>query len=115
MDETLLETYATPIDDEKPEFDEYIEFCNVMTSEFSTVFLPLDRQSLSLLTIHFLQTIELSAEDPQYYSCLVTELSQEQRSGLDDIIKEAERKKAHYVSKTIEEQGGSYSTRDWSE
>lgn len=82
LDETALETYSTPIDnDEQPEcVDEYIVFKEVITN--------------------------LNGQDPVWYNMLTTGLTQEQTNTVQEIMHMADLRKAQKQSKQIENSGG---------
>jgi len=82
LDETALESYTTPIDDQSTDnpIDEFVTFQQVMTI--------------------------MSTQDKGYYSLLVNSLSPEQQKNLQDVMLLAELKIAQIQSKQIERQGG---------
>ncbi|CAB0029281.1 unnamed protein product [Trichogramma brassicae] len=79
-EETALESYTTPLDIEESNQDEYIVFKEVMSN------------------------IEMT--DTPWYSALTSNLTQEQRTSLTEIIVLADQRKAALESKRIEQSGG---------
>ncbi|XP_055373392.1 importin-7 [Condylostylus longicornis] len=82
LNETQLETYTTPIDDEEVDnpIDEYIAFRDVC--------------------------FMLSTQDPSWYQLLMSSLTEEQGKTIQEIMVTADQKKAQYESKRIEKAGG---------
>ncbi|XP_063698998.1 importin-7 [Culicoides brevitarsis] len=82
LDETALEAFTTPFDDEDSPnaIDEYIVFQDVMTN--------------------------LQTSDPAWYSMLTSKLTAEHTKALQEIILTAEQKKHQRRSKEIEKSGG---------
>lgn len=79
-EETALESYQTPIDDENSPIDEYIIFKHVFSN--------------------------LQSTDPNWYTSVTGQLTPEQTKQLEDIFKLAEQRKAVAESKQIEKRGG---------
>ncbi|OWF54942.1 importin-7-like [Mizuhopecten yessoensis] len=79
-EETALESYQTPLDDENSTVDEYLVFQNI------------------------LQTIQTS--DPEWYIVLTGQLTEAQSKEVEDVFKLAEQRRAAAESKKIEERGG---------
>ncbi|XP_030570286.1 importin-7 [Drosophila novamexicana] len=82
LNETGLETFTTPIDEEENEsaIDEYWTFKEVITA--------------------------LSAQDQAWYSLLTSNLTPEQAKALQEVVVTADQRKAAKESKLIEKQGG---------
>ncbi|XP_068142883.1 importin-7 [Drosophila tropicalis] len=82
LNETGLETFTTPIDDEENDsvVDEYWTFKEVITA--------------------------LSAQDQAWYALLTSNLTPEQAKALQDVVVTADQRKAAKESKLIEKQGG---------
>lgn len=109
MDETALESYTTPIDDESTDnpIDEFVSFQQVMTSKPS-----LNRCEFQFLTTGLLCPFPvMSTQDKGYYSLLVNGLTAEEQQSLQSLLVLAEQKKAQIQSKQIERQGGKYGTK----
>ncbi|KAL1130891.1 hypothetical protein AAG570_012132 [Ranatra chinensis] len=81
-EETALESYTTPLDEETCEIDEYVVFKNVLQS--------------------------LQASDPMWYTALTSHLSAEQQTALREVLVLADQRKAAAESKRIEQSGGKY-------
>ncbi|KAK6191779.1 hypothetical protein SNE40_003377 [Patella caerulea] len=79
-EETALESFQTPIDEDNSPVDEYIGFKNIL--------------------VHLQQT------DPNWYNALTSQLNNEQRKELEDVFKLADQRRAAAESKQIEERGG---------
>ncbi|ESO95346.1 hypothetical protein LOTGIDRAFT_214997 [Lottia gigantea] len=79
-EETALESFQTPIDEENTPVDEYIGFKNIL--------------------------IHLQQSDPNWYNALTSGLDNEQRKELEDVFKLADQRRAVAESKQIEERGG---------
>ncbi|KAL1456808.1 hypothetical protein WDU94_001509 [Cyamophila willieti] len=79
-DETTLEAYTTPLDEENCTVDEYEVFKQVLYN--------------------------LRSSDPQWYELLVRNLTPEQQKSLSDIVVLADQRKAAAESKRIEQSGG---------
>ncbi|XP_069686580.1 importin-7 isoform X4 [Periplaneta americana] len=79
-EETALESYTTPLDEENCNVDEYIVFKEV------------------------LQTIQ--ASDPAWYQALTGNLTTEQQKALQEVMVLADQRKAAAESKRIEQSGG---------
>lgn len=105
MDETALESYTTPIDDESGDnpIDEFVSFHQVMTSKPFTQYVSV----LFTYTSHNLLTV-MSTQDNGFYSLLVSGLSPDEQNNLQSLMVLAEQKKAQIQSKQIERQGGKY-------
>jgi hypothetical protein len=103
LDETALEGFTTPIDDEdNPEtVDEYIAFQEVMNSK-----LAFKKKILFLIVFLPFKFKDLSAQDPSWYAMLLQGLTPEQQKSLSEIFVLAEQKKVHKRSKEIEKSGG---------
>ncbi|XP_014261678.1 importin-7 isoform X2 [Cimex lectularius] len=80
VDDTGLEAYTTPLDEEDTEIDEYVVFKEV------------------------LQTLE--GADPLWYNALTSNLTPEQRNALVEVLVLADQRKAAAESKKIEQRGG---------
>ncbi|XP_075230091.1 importin-7 msk [Lycorma delicatula] len=79
-EETALESYTTPLDEENCTVDEYVAFKEV------------------------LQTLQ--ANDPAWYAILTGHLTTEQQKALQEVIVLADQRKAAAESKRIEQSGG---------
>lgn len=79
-EETPLESYSTPLDEEESEIDEYILFKNVL--------------------------LALQSGDPNFYNLLTSHLNAEQQKQLQEIIVLADQRKSAAESKRIEQAGG---------
>ena len=79
-DETALESFVTPLDDEDTSPDEYQIFRTVV------------------------QTLE--AENPQWYGKLTSDLNQESVKSIQEIFKLGEQRQEARRSKNIEKAGG---------
>ncbi|XP_013398069.1 importin-7 [Lingula anatina] len=79
-EETALESYRTPLDDDDCTVDEYQVFKTVLQS--------------------------LQSRDPSWYSSLTSQLTQEQQQELNEVFTYAEQRKAVQDSKKIEKSGG---------
>ncbi|XP_026473406.1 importin-7 [Ctenocephalides felis] len=79
-EETTLETYTTPIDDEDNPVDEYVIFKEIITN--------------------------LQGQDPQFYAMLTSHLTPQQQESVKDIFTLADQRKAAANSKKIEQSGG---------
>ncbi|KAI5729822.1 hypothetical protein M8J76_006961 [Diaphorina citri] len=79
-EETTLEAYTTPLDEESSTVDEYNVFKQVLYN--------------------------LQSSDPQWYELLVRNLTPEQEKSLFDIVLLADQRKAAAESKRIEQSGG---------
>ncbi|XKL59631.1 hypothetical protein PGB90_000647 [Kerria lacca] len=79
-EETPLEGYTTPIDEDDTDIDEYILFKNVL--------------------------IALQERDPNFYNMLTGRLNTEQQKQLQEIILLADQRKSAAESKKIEQAGG---------
>ncbi|XP_052799947.1 importin-7-like isoform X2 [Mya arenaria] len=84
-EETALESYQTPLDDDNCLVDEYIIFKQILQG--------------------------LQSVDPGWYALVTSTLTPEQTKQLEDVFKLAEQRKAAAESKKIEESGG-YSFSD---
>jgi len=82
LNETALESFSTPLDDEEAEtaIDEYVTFKEVITA--------------------------LSAQDQAWYAILTAGLSPEQAKSLQEVVVTADQRKAAKESKLIEKRGG---------
>ncbi|XP_064634569.1 importin-7-like [Lineus longissimus] len=80
IEETALESYATPLDEEECGIDEYQIFQNILAN--------------------------LQATDKPWYDALVGHLNNEQTQQMRDVLTLADQRKAAAESKRIEEQGG---------
>ncbi|XP_039964309.1 importin-7 isoform X1 [Bactrocera tryoni] len=82
LNETALEGFTTPIDDEEEDsaIDEYVTFKEVFSA--------------------------LSSQDPAWYALLTTGLTTEQTKALQEIVVTADQRKAAKESKIIEKRGG---------
>ncbi|KAK9876762.1 hypothetical protein WA026_015003 [Henosepilachna vigintioctopunctata] len=79
-EETLLEVYTTPIDEENCEIDEFMAFKEVMA--------------------------RLETADQEWYSQLISSLTEQQKKSLMEISLLADQRRAFRESKRIEQQGG---------
>ncbi|XP_071505004.1 LOW QUALITY PROTEIN: importin-7-like [Diadema antillarum] len=79
-EETALEGYNTPLDDEDTTTDEYVIFKSIM------------------------QNIQMT--DTEWYGALTSQLTMEQQQQLNDIVVLADQRKAAAESKRIEQEGG---------
>lgn len=79
-EETALESYNTPLDDDNCPIDEYVVFKEVM------------------------QNVQMT--DPAWYLALTGQLTDEQKKGLQEVFLLAEQRKAAAESKRIEQSGG---------
>lgn len=109
FDETTLETYVTPIDDEKSEnpIDEYITFCEVMKSKFKSAHQTVCSVPY-LFAIFTFSNSDMETQDPQYYAVLMSRLNAEQTKGLQNVLEIAGKKQAQYASQALERQGGKH-------
>ncbi|VDI02496.1 Hypothetical predicted protein [Mytilus galloprovincialis] len=80
MEETALESYQTPLDEDSCQVDEYQVFKNVLQS--------------------------IQTADPVWYQALMTPVTPEQTKELEDVFKLAEQRHAAAESKRIEDAGG---------
>lgn len=80
MEETALESYQTPLDEDSCQVDEYQVFKNVLQS--------------------------IQTADPVWYQALMTPITPEQTKELEDVFKLAEQRHAAAESKRIEDAGG---------
>ncbi|XP_064603784.1 importin-7-like [Liolophura sinensis] len=79
-DETPLETFTTPIDEEHSPVDEYIIFKSVLEG--------------------------LQTQDPNWYNLLISQLTAEQKTELEEVFTLADQRKAAAESRRIEQGGG---------
>ncbi|XP_034232484.1 importin-7 isoform X4 [Thrips palmi] len=79
-EETALESYNTPLDEDNCPIDEYIVFKDIM--------------------------LNLQVADPAWYQALTGQLTEEQQKGLQEVFLLAEQRKAAAESKRIEQSGG---------
>ncbi|GIY51835.1 hypothetical protein CDAR_477292 [Caerostris darwini] len=79
-EETALEGYSTPLDDDDTPVDEYIIFKEVMNG--------------------------IKTTDPNWYNILTSHLTAEQQRSFEDVFVLADQRKAAAVSKRIEKSGG---------
>ncbi|XP_011439969.1 importin-7 isoform X2 [Magallana gigas] len=79
-EETALESYQTPLDEETCPVDEYMIFKTVLQN--------------------------LQANDPNWYNSLISQLTEEQRKEVEEVFKLAEQRRAAAESRKIEERGG---------
>ncbi|XP_071034336.1 importin-7 isoform X2 [Parasteatoda tepidariorum] len=79
-EETALESYVTPLDDEDCAIDEYVIFKEIMQS--------------------------LKTSDPNWYNVLTSHLTPEQQRACEEIFVLADQRKAAAESKRIEKSGG---------
>ncbi|CAH1099995.1 unnamed protein product [Psylliodes chrysocephalus] len=79
-EETVLESYTTPLDEEDCDVDEYQAFKQIMTA--------------------------IQGQDPEWYNALTTNLSESQLKTLSEVCVLAEQRAAARESKRIEQQGG---------
>lgn len=105
MDETTLESYTTPIDDEEADnpIDEFITFQQVLASKntFFQIFQIFKYFNYFLL-------IDLTTQDPAYYALITSGLTTEQQKSLHELMVLADQKKAQIQSRLIEKQGGEF-------
>lgn len=107
LEETALESYTTPIDDEDADqpIDEYVAFQQVMASEYFDFVLNLRRHEIDVFA-PLLLCADLSTQDPAYYALLTSKLDGNQQKALQEIMVLADQKKAQIHSRQIEKQGG---------
>ncbi|XP_061173648.1 importin-7-like [Saccostrea echinata] len=79
-EETALESYQTPLDEDTCPVDEYMIFKTVLSN--------------------------LQGNDPNWYNSLISQLTEEQRKEVEEVFKLAEQRRAAAESKKIEERGG---------
>lgn len=79
-EETVLESYTTPLDEEECEEDEYLAFKHVMTN--------------------------IQTRDPEWYAALTSNLNEQQLKTLNEVVVLAGQRAAARESKRIEQQGG---------
>lgn len=79
-EETALESYNTPLDEDNCPIDEYIVFKDIMQN--------------------------LQIADPAWYQALTGQLTEEQQKGLQEVFLLADQRKAAAESKRIEQSGG---------
>ncbi|XP_076472209.1 importin-7-like [Babylonia areolata] len=79
-EETQLESYNTPLDDERCPVDEYVAFREILSN--------------------------LSAVDSAWYTALTSVLTPQQKTQVEEIFKLADQRKAASESKRIEQGGG---------
>ncbi|GFQ94573.1 importin-7 [Trichonephila clavata] len=79
-EETALEGYTTPLDDDETTIDEYIIFKEVMNG--------------------------LKTTDPNWYNILTSHLTAEQQRAFEEVMVLADQRKAAAESKRIEKSGG---------
>ncbi|XP_022334260.1 importin-7-like isoform X2 [Crassostrea virginica] len=79
-EETALESYQTPLDEETCAVDEYMIFKTVLQN--------------------------LQGNDPNWYNSLISQLTEEQRKEVEEVFKLAEQRRAAAESRKIEERGG---------
>ncbi|XP_055947486.1 importin-7-like [Argiope bruennichi] len=79
-EETALEGYSTPLDDEETNIDEYVIFKEVMNG--------------------------LKTVDPNWYNILTSHLTTEQQRAFEEVLVLADQRKAAAESKRIEKSGG---------
>nr|CAI5832904.1 unnamed protein product [Callosobruchus analis] len=79
-EETVLESYSTPLDEENCDVDEYQVFKQVMTA--------------------------IKSQEPEWYNALTSNLTEAQLKSLNEICVLAEQRAAARESKRIEQQGG---------
>lgn len=79
-EETALEGYTTPLDDDEANIDEYIIFKEVMNG--------------------------LKTADPNWYNILTSHLTAEQQRAFEEVLVLADQRKAAAESKRIEKSGG---------
>lgn len=79
-EETVLESYTTPLDEEDCDVDEYQAFKQIMTA--------------------------IQGQDPEWYNALTTNLTESQLKTLSEVCVLAEQRAAARESKRIEQQGG---------
>ncbi|KAK7098741.1 importin-7-like [Littorina saxatilis] len=84
-EETQLESYNTPLDDERCLVDEYVAFKEILSN--------------------------LSAVDSGWYTALTGQLTPQQQGQVEEIFKLAEQRKAASESKKIEQGGGYHFTQ----
>lgn len=98
-EDTVLEAYTTPLDDEDCDIDEYMVFKEVMQSK-----------QLCLLSVYmfsmFYVFLGLQSTEPDWYSLLTSNLSEEQQKSLIEVSVLADQRRAARESKKIEQQGG---------
>uniref|UniRef100_A0A224XHI9 Putative nuclear transport receptor ranbp7/ranbp8 importin beta superfamily n=1 Tax=Panstrongylus lignarius TaxID=156445 RepID=A0A224XHI9_9HEMI len=79
-DDSGLEAYTTPLDEEDTEIDEYVVFKQVL--------------------------LTLEGSDPMWYNALTSNLTPEQQTALREVLVLADQRKAAAESKKIEQSGG---------
>lgn len=79
-EETVLETYTTPLDEDDCDVDEYLAFKQVMQT--------------------------LQTREPDWYNALTANLTEQQVKALSEVCLLAEQRLAARESKKIEQQGG---------
>ncbi|GFG30315.1 hypothetical protein Cfor_02128 [Coptotermes formosanus] len=79
-EETALESYTTPLDEESCDVDEYVVFKEVLQ--------------------------HIQANDPEWYQVLTAHLTTEQQKALQEVMVLADQRKAAAESKRIEQSGG---------
>ncbi|KAF7268557.1 importin-7 msk [Rhynchophorus ferrugineus] len=79
-EETVLESYTTPLDEEDCEVDEYLAFKQVMTN--------------------------IQGQNPEWYGALTSNLNEKQLKVLNEVVVLAEQRAAARESKKIGQQGG---------
>ncbi|XP_030762778.1 importin-7 isoform X1 [Sitophilus oryzae] len=79
-EETVLESYTTPLDEEDCEVDEYLVFKQIMTN--------------------------IQNQNPEWYGALTGHLNEQQLKVLNEVVVLAEQRAAARESKKIEQQGG---------
>lgn len=79
-EETALESYSTPLDEDNCEIDEYVVFKEVFQN--------------------------LQVSDPTWYQALTANLTSEQQKALQEVMVLADQRKAAAESKRIEQSGG---------
>lgn len=104
MDETALESYTTPIDDEEADnpIDEFVTFQQVMTSKLNQTAKPLDIVYKFPIFCHE----DIATQDTAFYTLLTTGLTPETQKAFQEVMVLAEQKKAQIQSRQIEKQGG---------
>lgn len=96
-EDTVLEAYSTPLDEEDCDIDEYMVFKEVMQSKCSRV----KRKAAFSYFIVGLQSTE-----PEWYNLLTSNLTEQQQKALMEVSVLADQRRAARESKKIEQQGG---------
>lgn len=97
-EETALESYQTPLDEETCPVDEYMIFKTVLQSKHIHVqqsqMLVCVKSFIILLLTWFCCISDLQANDPNWYNSLISQLTEEQRKEVEEVFKLAEQRRA---------------------